>query len=217
MTKRIHSRIDIIIFLVLIFIVNQSLAFVNSIDEKENIVLNWAFCALVGPDNNRKLIPITKDTLLKTGDQLKMLINKKSECFVYLIYHGSNGEIMKLFPNNSNNVDEKYFIPQGDSWFFLDEHTGKETFYLLVSKRPLTTLENLVKKYEACSVDKKSKAASQIIEEINRVIRLRSAEAERPAIIGGVTRNPLPNNVESLTIKITATDFYSRIFTIDHK
>ena len=42
-----------------------------------NICFSWAFGALVGDGDSRKLVKIDRDTELKTGDQLKMLIKLK--------------------------------------------------------------------------------------------------------------------------------------------
>ena len=142
--------------------------------EKKDICINWAFGALIGPENNRKLIRITKDTTLKTGNQFKMMVELKSRCFVYLIYSGSNGETQMLFPgdisqlNKSYTLAEKYYIPQGDLWFALDEQTGLERFYLLVSKNRLSELEDLLKKYESLGSDKKPDMARQIVNLIKK-------------------------------------------------
>ena len=78
-----------------VFCSSQMAAAAESSDEKENVRIHWAFGALTGPKNNRELISINKDTPLKTGDQFKMMVELKSMCFVYLIYHGSNSEIQR--------------------------------------------------------------------------------------------------------------------------
>ena len=118
----------------------QMAAAAESADKKENVKIHWAFGALTGAGSKRELVRIERDTALKTGDQLKMMVELKSMCFVYLIYHGSNNEIQLLFPNTLKqfNADyriaQQYYIPRRDLWFALDERTGLETFYLLVSK-----------------------------------------------------------------------------------
>jgi hypothetical protein len=199
--------------------------------EKKDIFIHWAFGALIGPENNRKLIPIIKDTTLKTGDQFKMMVELKSRCWVYLIYLGSNGEIQILFPgdigqlNKSIQLSEKYYIPQGDLWFALDEQTGLETFYLLVSNNRLSGLEEFLKKYESLSSDKKPDMARQIVNLIKKIKRKRktlAATPERPVQIGGTVRGVRDkptsmHDIATLAVEISATDFYSRTFTIEHK
>ena len=52
----------------------------------DNISFRWAFGAMAGPKNDRKLVSITRDTVLKSGDQLKMMVELKTACFLYLFY-----------------------------------------------------------------------------------------------------------------------------------
>ena len=70
-------------------------------DEK-NICFRWAFGAMVGDENNRKLIPVAKDAKLKTGDKLKILLKIQKKCYVYLIYHSADDGIYRLFPYDPN-------------------------------------------------------------------------------------------------------------------
>jgi len=229
MTRLIYSRLCLYILFVVIFLCNPKLTLADSIIEKENISLKWAFGALVGPENNRKLIRIVEDTTLKTGDQLKMMINKKSECFVYLVYHGSNGDIMSLFPFNSkqlnNNINKIYYIPKGNAWFTLDENTGNETFHLIASEKRLQNLECLINKYQVSTKEEKSNIGLQIIKEIKSVKRMHknfTAKVERPIPIAGSIRSSEdqhPNfyDILPLAVEITATTFYGRTFTIEHK
>ncbi|HEY6952655.1 MAG TPA: hypothetical protein VI758_09615, partial [Bacteroidota bacterium] len=50
----------------------------------ENVLFKWSFGAIVGKE--KKFVAITKDTVLKTGDEMKMYVEMKKDCFVYLIY-----------------------------------------------------------------------------------------------------------------------------------
>lgn len=224
-------RIIFISICMTVFIVSKAPLAAEPTGEKENIRIHWAFGALTGPKDNRELTSINKDSTLKTGDQFKMMVELKSMCFVYLIYHGSNGEIQLLFPNDPKQFDknyhvaEKYFIPQGDLWFAMDEHTGLETFYLLASKNRLSGLENLLQKYQSSGSERKPGVVSEVIEQIKKVRKQHqtlTAKAERPISIGGSIRSAqkqaaaLPD-VAALAVEISATDFYGRTFTIEHK
>ncbi|MFC1825936.1 DUF4384 domain-containing protein, partial [Thermodesulfobacteriota bacterium] len=198
---------------------------------KGNISFHWAFGALVGKESNRKLTSITRDTSLKTGDQFKMMVELKKNCFVYLIYHSGQGEIQLLFPNRIKQFSddyktfEKYYIPQGDLWFALDENVGHEAFYLLASAKRLTSLEALLNDYEFADSEGKPELTAKILTEIREIKRQHktlTAAAERPVSIGGTVRGikdeqVLSHDVASLAIEISATDFYSRTFTIEHK
>lgn len=200
--------------------------------EKENVCFRWAFGAVVGKENDRKLIEITRDTTLKTGDQFKMLVELEKKCFVYLIYHGGQGEMQMLFPNglkqftNNYRIMEKYYIPQADLWFALDENVGRETFYLLASAERLTGLEALLIDHESADSAGKPELVTRILTEIREMKRKHkkfAAVAERPVTIGGsvrgISKNPkVPAyDISKIAVEIRATDFFSRTFTIEHE
>jgi len=198
----------------------------------ENVCFRWAFGAVVGKENDRRLMSITRDTTLKTGDQFKMMVELETTCFVYLIYHGGQGELQMLFPNDlkqfaeNYKTMEKYFIPQGDLWFALDENVGRETFYLLASAKRLTNLEALLIDHKSANPEEKSELVAKILTEIRETKRRHkklTAVAERPVTIGGTVRGmskdaKVPaHDISKIAIEISATDFYSRTFTIEHK
>ncbi len=200
--------------------------------EKEEICFNWAFGAIVGKENDPKLVSIKHDTALKTGDQFKMMVELKKKCFVYLIHSSGQGEIQLLFPNGikqfSDNykTSKKYYIPQGDFWFALDKNIGQETFYLLASAKRLPGLETLLHDYESADSKNKPEFAAKILTKIRKIKRLHNtltAAAERPVPMGGDVRGKTKNqnmpfkDVASLAVEIIATDFYSRTFTIEHQ
>jgi hypothetical protein len=191
--------------------------------DEANVSFRWAFGALVNPESAPKLVPIVQDTTLKTGDQLKMSVELQKPCFVYVIYHGSQGEMRWLFPYNTQQFDsdyrtaKRYDIPPGDAWFRLDAQVGRETFYLLASSQRLSDLEGLLGTYAAASQAEQSQLASNILTEIREVrkrYRQFATLAERPVPIAGNLRGP---DIGDLAIEITAQNFYSKTFTIEHR
>jgi hypothetical protein len=196
------------------------------------VCLSWAFGALVGVKNNRKLIKITRDTELKSGDQLKMLVKLNKKCFVYVFYYSSQGQLYILLPYNLNQfptdyeTSKNYYIPQGNLVLELDENIGKEKIYLIASARRLHELENLFGSYNSAEGLKKPEFIENIIQEI-RHLRKRhkkfTAEAERPVASTGSVRAPIISEKASLpdlnkiTVEITANDFFAKTYTIDHK
>src|SRR5712691_12288469 len=102
-------------------------------EDKVNFV--WAFEARVAAGNVTKQVPIKEDTKLKTGDQLKMFVELRKPCFVYVIHHGAQGEIQRLFPYDTQQfttdyqTSKVYKIPPDDARFRVNEQVGRETFY----------------------------------------------------------------------------------------
>jgi hypothetical protein len=201
--------------------------------EIEKVSFRWAFVALKKGDGGEKLAPVTRDMTLKRGDQLKMYLELEKKCFVYVFYHGSQGELQLLFPydmpmfTTDHGISKKYYIPQGNFWIELDENTGLEKFYLLGSAQRLNELERLYGEYTAAvGSAKKQKLAKQVLDEIKNIKRkhLRLATTpERPVQIAGSIRGidkdkeRMQSDLSNMAVEVSATDFYSRTFTIDHQ
>lgn len=199
--------------------------------QEANLQFQWAFGALKKA-NGSKFEAVTRDTVLKTGDQIKFFLNVNQNCFVYLIYRSSQGELSVLFPQRFQLMSTEYtvagnhYIPADDQWFELDEHTGEERFYLLASVKRLTELEALINDYESADKAKKPPLASQILAEIRKLRKQHlkfKTYAERPVNIIGNLRGTekaetaRAHDIAKYAVEISADTFFSRTFTIDHK
>jgi hypothetical protein len=196
-----------------------------------NIRFQWAFGALKKA-NGSKFEAVTKDTDLKTGDQIKFFLNVNQDCFVYLIYRSSQGELSVLFPQRFRlkraeyTVSGDHYIPKGDQWFELDEHTGEERFYLLASVKRLLELEAFINDYESADAARKQALAKKILAKIRRLRKQHlkfKTYAERPVNIIGSLRGTEKaetsgaRDIAKFAVEISADTFYSRTFTIDHQ
>ncbi|MEK6565172.1 MAG: DUF4384 domain-containing protein [Bacteroidota bacterium] len=201
-----------------------------SLQETENVGFKWSFGAIVGKE--RKFVSVTKDTVLKSGDEVKMLVELTKDCFVYVIHAGSNGEISLKFPysfkqfNSDYKTGKNYFIPAGRTWDELDKNVGRETFYVLAASERLIELEALLGNYMAAEDSKKPPLAEQIVAEIRSVkkrFKTFTTLAEKPITIGGNVRSlekaeeAKRPDVSTIATQISASNFYSKTFTIDHK
>ncbi len=197
----------------------------------DEIVFRWAFGAMVGPANDRRLVAITRDTVLKTGDRLKMLLQLKSQCFVYLFYRTAEDEIHLLFPysldlfESDYQTDVKYYIPRGEAWFELDDNIGPETFYLLASAGRLRRLEELYRMYHSGTEEERKEIAEKFFAEIRSLKnrhRILASPAERPIHIGGTLRGGIEGrhtsfpDIDPIASEVSSSGFYSKTFTIEH-
>jgi hypothetical protein len=228
--RRFAAMLTIILGLMLLES-SETLTFAARDDDQ--VGFNWAFAALVQEGKDRKMVSITQDTTLKTGDRLKMLISLKKKCFVYVIYHSLQSGVHLLFPysleqfSSDYKISQTYYIPHGDDWFELDAQVGRETFYLLASSKQLFELEELINKYASVDRVKRPEVATQILAAIRQVKRqyLFTSYTERPASIAGNLRAidkvdadaSQSYNLGRLAIDISADNFYSRTFTIEHR
>ena len=195
-----------------------------------NIGFDWAFGALVG--NGKTMVAITRDTTLKSGEEIKMMVRLTKDCYVYIVHQGSEGEIDLLFPYNVRQfqtdytVDKNYYIPKGRSWSALDKTTGKEIFFLVASSERLLDLEVKLGNYFSADESMRQQLASDIVSEIRSVRKHYSTYAtiaEKPLTIGGNIRGTEKldgarrPDVATIATQISANNFYSKTITIDHQ
>jgi len=198
--------------------------------DEANIGFNWAFGALVG--KSKTMVPITRDTTLKSGEELKIMVKLTKDCFVYVIHQDPKGEVNLLFPyeirqfQTDYTVDKNYYVPKGRSWRSFDKNTGKEVFFLIASTERLLDLEVKLGNYFSADSSKRQLMAGDIVSEI-RSVRKHYATfatlAEKPVTIGGNIRGTEKvegarrPDVATIATQISAKNFYSKTITIDHQ
>lgn len=201
--------------------------------DKADIRFRWAFGAIAGGGENPKLRSIAQDTVLKSGDKFKMMVELKKKCFVYVVYKNSQGELSVLFPYSLQQFttdyepSKKYYIPRGDAWFQLDDHPGQETFYLLASDERLSEVEYLFNQYATADADQKPEIAGQLIAEIKKMEKqhpnLLANADDRPHAVQGAVRGVEraqgrdPSDVATISGEISSDGFYTKTFTIEHR
>lgn len=199
--------------------------------EEKNVNFRWAFVAIVEGENDQQLVSIIRSTVLKTGDRIKMFVEPQKS-FVYFIHRSEANEIELLFPYSPLQFDKEpettkqYFIPEGDEWFEMHGNAGIETFYLIASPSRLLEMEGLLTRHELAEEADREKLVKELLEVIRNLkkkYRRIVANAERPMSIGGsirgITKNKKPGslNIDLIANQISANNFYSRTFTIDHR
>jgi hypothetical protein len=198
--------------------------------DEENINYKWSFVAKVGPAGERKIAMVTRDTVLRSGDEFKMMVNLQKKCYVYVLYKSSSNELSMLFPTSFEAVAElekNYFLPKGRSWFKLDDAVGTETFYILASVERLTDLEQRMNSYLVANKEQQKELAAVVISEIKEIkkrYRTFATLGERPISIAGNVRGTKKEeiniekfDVSTLATEISANNFYSKTITIEHK
>jgi len=201
-------------------------------EKKEDIAFRWAFGAIIKTAGEQRLVAITRDTELRTGDRLKMLVELKKKCYVYLFYCDERENLHMLFPysleqfSKNYEISRKYYIPDDNGWFQLDRDVGLETFYLLASSSRLMDLEEIYAAYVSADPSVKKSLAENTVAKIREIRKQRkklTTEAERPVIIGGGTRGVLKGNgawfpdIDPFAGEVRANDFYIKTFTIEHR
>ncbi|MDJ0855768.1 MAG: DUF4384 domain-containing protein [Desulfobacterales bacterium] len=196
----------------------------------DGLRIRWVMAGMKVNADPQHPIGISSEMTLHTGDKIKMYLEAVNQCFFYLFHHGPEGKLRLIYPHalpcEMLASGTRLTIPQGDQWFELDEHTGTETFYVLVSPTPLHSIETLYADYRP-DAGANGDAAARIIAVIER-LRLQqrplTRKAERPVAIGGTFRGSSVSGAETteslldhLAEDITAVNVFCRTYTIEHK
>lgn len=198
------------------------------------VLFNWAFGAVTGSGESRRMLPVKQDVELLGGDEIKMLVQLQKKCFVYVFHSTSSGQdvIKLLFPyslqqfGTDYDVGQSYNVPQEGSWLKLDPQPGTELIHLVASDQRIQSLENLWSQYESAAQEHKPHIAKELLGEIRNLKKQHrnlASGAERPITIGGAVRGMTkaqsenPFDVSTLAFEISAPDFYAKTYAIDHK
>lgn len=191
----------------------------------------WAFGATRASSTPPRVEPVRTQMVLSSGDKLKMMIQIREKCFVYVIHKDTQGNLAMLFPYSLKQFDtdyqiaRKYYAPQ-DGWFQLDSRTGTETFYLIASDQRLLDVEYTYQQYDSSGPSKKSELAGQMLSELDRVKEKQpssSAEVEilaenEPALRGFERATGAdPTDISRLAREISFETAYYETFEINHR
>ncbi|MFZ2446973.1 MAG: DUF4384 domain-containing protein [Syntrophobacteraceae bacterium] len=200
--------------------------------EKEGPKFRWAFGALRGSAGAPKVEPVSGTSVLKSGDKLKIMIELRKKCFVYLFHHNAQSELALLFPYDLKQFDADYqpgrgyYVPKGDAWFQLDNKPGSETFYLIGSDQRLLDVEYLYARYVSADPEKRPEIAGRMLAEIKSLSDQYRASSGEPELLAqneaaqrGFERatGADPTDVAGLAVDIAFNNMYSDVIVIEHR
>ena len=137
----------------------------------------WAFAAKTSQDGKSITQPVTQDMALKSGDQIKMMVELQRKCFVYFFHDNRRDSVKLLFPyalqqfEGDYQPERRYYIPRGEAWFRLDENPGQEVFYLVASAKRLDELEKAYLRHESAEAALKAETARALVDLIKELRR----------------------------------------------
>ncbi|MCE5334779.1 MAG: DUF4384 domain-containing protein [Desulfobacteraceae bacterium] len=197
-----------------------------------DVDFRWAFAVLSSQDGKHTVSPVTSDLTLKSGDQLKMMVELQRRCYVYLFHYNPREGLQLLFPYTFQQFsadyqpNRRYYVPRGESWFKLDSNPGQEVFYLVSSAERLKELESAYMKHETAAAPQKAETAKAVLDQI-RTLRREHRElatpAERPVPIGGALRgvqrvdDAARFDIAAFSDEVLSTGFVARTYTIEHR
>ena len=97
-------------------------------------------------------VRLAEGDVVRSDQKFKIRIRPNSDCFLYVLLYDSRGAASVLFPHSdialSNAVrgDTTAEIPEAGKWYWFDENSGEETFYVVASYTPLDNLAWMLRK-----------------------------------------------------------------------
>jgi len=109
--------------------------------------LRYSFLRNAG-DEYREVDP---DTVFHSGDRIRVAAQSNDEGYLYIVMKGTSGSWRVLFPSaeiaeGSNRVTSgrQYLIPPPPGRFAFDEQAGEERLFIVLSRHPEPSLEQLI-------------------------------------------------------------------------
>jgi hypothetical protein len=180
-------------------------------------------------NGQHQIVPLKDNMVLRSGNLVKFYLELESEGYLYLFHEDSRGELVRLFPQESQpafvlNYTPVY-IPEANSWIELDSNTGKETFHLLVSALRLDQLESLYNQHVIFKEKSETNRSAQaILDEIKALKRPNlEGQAEKPIRLAGKLRGNssdgsiTPAQFKSFASEITTTGTFVKSVSIEHR
>ena len=101
-------------------------------------------------DGSYTEVLVSEGSVLRSYDNFQVHLETNRPAYVYILLYDSQGSASQLFPDPK--IDQRGFLEQGrktvvpanDLWFWLDEHTGTETIYVLTSEKPMSDIQGLL-------------------------------------------------------------------------
>jgi CHAT domain-containing protein len=172
-------------------------------------------------DESYTEVLVSEGSVLRSYDNFQVHLATNRAAYVYILLYDSQGIASQLFPDPK--IDQQGFLEQGrkivvparDLWFWLDEHTGTETIYVMTSEKPMSDIQGLLAKMAA--VDDAS-GKTRVAQEIKQ----RIAIVQRG--VGGITKGQAVTytlsdgkKIQKVTEVVTGTESVVRAVSFLHR
>jgi hypothetical protein len=172
-------------------------------------------------DGSYTEVLVSEGSVLRSYDNFQVHLATNRPAYVYILLYDSEGTASQLFPDPK--IDQQGFLEQGrkavvpanDLWFWLDEHPGTETIYVLTSEKPMSDIQGLLGKMAAVD-DASSK--NRVAQEIKQ----RIAIVQRG--VGGITKGQAVTytlsdgkKIQKVTEVVTGTESVVRAVSFVHR
>jgi len=167
--------------------------------------LSWDIRFLRG--RARESVPISQIIRMETGEEFSISITPASDCFAYILSYDSSRQIFVIHDGSTRGGQEIFFE------FILQEPSGTETLFVIMSRTRETELERLIQSNKSNPGSRQH--SNNLYREISRLQNAASSLGEPPSVFiptGGTTRS----SAQQYSTRFTDKNLYVRPITIRH-
>jgi len=167
--------------------------------------LSWDINFLTGSEQTST--PISQIIRMETGDVFQFSIKSDTDAFCYIICYDSKRDILVLHNGRLTGGGENLFGP-----FNVEDPSGAETIYIIMSLENLPDLEGLIQNFNRAKTRQSTNSLYRAVVNLqNRVSRL--GEPKSAFIpIGGTSRS----SSQQYVTRFSGSGLYVRAITIRH-
>jgi hypothetical protein len=172
------------------------------------------------PDGRYAEVIIREGSVLRSRDHFQVHLEINRRAHIYVLLFDSQGQASQLFPDPKIEqqglieAGQRVTVPDRDLWFWLDDHPGTETIYVLASEEPLADIHLLLQRMQQANETERKQLSGEIKERIKIVERG----------VGGVAKGKTVNyplsggrRVEKVTEVVVGTGAVVRAISFEHK
>jgi len=171
--------------------------------------LTWDIKFLKGTP--QESVPINRQIRMETGEVFLVTITPEKDCFCYVVFYDSERQISVIKNTSLQGGNDVNIGP-----FELEDPSGVETFYVIMSLERQKNLETLIQAFNANSSSKQN--ASNLYNEVANLQKAATNLGEPASSFvasGGTTRGTLGDNNQQVT-RFSGKAMYVRAITIRH-
>jgi len=171
--------------------------------------LSWEIKFYKG--KNSETVPISRQITMKTGEILLITIKPETDCFCYIVFYDSERQISVL---RNAPVQKDVEVKIGP--FELEEPSGVETFYVIMSLTKQSNLESLIQAFNANSNSRQN--ANNLYNEVANLQKTASnlGEPASSFVASGGTSRGAPDETVQQATRFSGKNIYVRAITVRH-
>jgi class 3 adenylate cyclase len=119
---------------------------------------------------------VSENYQARTGDEVRFTFEVNNDAYVYLILYAAEGDAQVLFPHPSRPFSNpvrggvQYELPGSSGWWPLTGAGGTETIFMVASKEPITSIQNLLAEIDGAPREQRLAQSNAVNSELQGIL-----------------------------------------------